>query len=235
MMEREKYEAKMRFAKAFVELVSHEPVDKITISQIVEAVGKSRKTFYYHFVDKADLVRWLFRYDIACELERYFHKESLVFNAEGDDERFTELPFYVRNVMMDGTIDNTMFFEIFSRSLEKHREYYRHLFSYVGTDTLDSYLHRIYTPCIKEDIWYLVDRELLLMDGIDAGAARRKLTSNSAVDFLADFFTGAFISRVIMRIHDERENRNMYDIAPFENVIHESLQLMIAKHVRMLQ
>ncbi len=83
-----------------------------------------------------------------------------MFNAEGDDERFTELPFYVRNVMMDGTIDNTMFFEIFSRSLEKHREYYRHLFSYVGTDTLDSYLHRIYTPCIKEDIWYLVDREL---------------------------------------------------------------------------
>ncbi len=230
-MELEKYEAKLRFAKAFVELALSEPVDKITVGQIVEAVGKSRKTFYYHFVDKADLVQWLFRYDIACELGRFFHEDNLVFGAEGDDERYAEMPFYVRHIAQDGTIDNAMFFEIFSRSLEKHREYYRRLFSHVGIDTLDSYLHRIYTPCIKDDIWYLIDRELSLLGDIDAGMARRKLERNSSVDFLADFFTGAFVSRVIMRIHDERENRNMFDIAPFENVIHESLQLMISKHL----
>ena len=235
MVDPGKYEAKMRFAKAFVELALHEPVDKVTIGQIVDAVGKSRKTFYYHFVDKADLIRWLFRYDIACELERYFHKEDLVFHAEGDDERFVELPFYARNIAPDGTIDNAIFFEIFSSSLEKHRDYYRRLFSYVGADTLDNYLHRIYTPCIKDDIWCLIDRELSFIDGVDAGIVRRKLMQNAAVDFLADFYTGAFVSRVIMRIHDERENRNMFDIAPFENVIHESLQLMIAKHVGSLR
>ena len=173
--------------------------------------------------------------DLSCEspsvLGEGIGGRDGVGEVRSDDDRFAELPYYARNIAADGTIDNAMFFEIFSRSLEKHREYYRHLFSYVGADTLDCYLHRIYTPCIKDDIWYLVDRELSLVDGVDAGMVRRKLMQNASIDFLADFYTGAFVSRVIMRIHDERENRNMFDIAPFENVIHESLQLIIAKHV----
>ena len=60
---------------------------------------------------------------------------------------------------------------------------------------------------------------------------KSKMEESAAIDFLAEFFTGSFISRVITRIHDTGFNRSMHDIAPFENVIHESLQLMIAKHL----
>ncbi|MGN0072999.1 MAG: TetR family transcriptional regulator [Coriobacteriales bacterium] len=230
-MMQDRYEAKLRFATAFVSLVASQPPDKVTIGQIVEQAGKNRKTFYYHFEDKSALVRWLFRYDIACELERYFPPEELVFEAAGDNEHLAGLPFYARHNRQDGTIDNTMFFEVFSRSLEKHRDYYHQVFSHVGGDSLDNYLHQIYTPCLREDVLYLIDRELGMRGGVDAPSIKREMEGSAAVDFLAEFFTGSFISRVIMRIHDTGFNRSMYDIAPFENVIHESLQLMIAKHL----
>ena len=230
-MVQDRYEAKLRFATAFVKLATAQHPDKVTVGQIVEETGKNRKTFYYHFEDKNALVRWLFRYDIACELERYFPTHELVFDATGDDEHLAGLPFYARHFQQNGTIDNTMFFEVFSRSLEKHRDYYRQVFSHVGGDSLDSYLHQIYTPCLREDVLYLIDRELELRGGIDAPTIKSRMEESAAVDFLAEFFTGSFISRVITRIHDTGFNRSMHDIAPFENVIHESLQLMIAKHL----
>lgn len=233
-MELSKYEAKLRFAKAFVDLTSEYPINKITIGQIVERVGKNRKTFYVHFADKNELIAWLFRYDIACGLEKYFHVDQLVYNAEGDDIRFADMPFYARNILPDGTINNSVFFEIMSMSLEKHRDYYRKLFSTIGNGELDDYLHTIYTPVIKEDIWYLIDRELSLISPIERAAIETALFNESAVDFLAEFYTGAFISRQIMRIHDEKKNRSIHDVTPFENVIHESMQLMVANHTKQM-
>ena len=176
-MVQDRYEAKLRFATAFVKLATAQHPDKVTVGQIVEETGKNRKTFYYHFEDKSALVRWLFRYDIACELERYFPTHELVFDATGDDEHLAGLPFYARHFQQNGTIDNTMFFEVFSRSLEKHRDYYRQVFSHVGGDSLDSYLHQIYTPCLREDVLYLIDRELELRGGIDAPTIKSKMAA----------------------------------------------------------
>ena len=46
---------------AFVSLAERFPLEKISVSDIVAASGKNRKTFYYHFNDKSHLIRWIFR------------------------------------------------------------------------------------------------------------------------------------------------------------------------------
>ena len=49
-----------KLAASLKELVRREPLDKITVKQIVEGCGVSRQTFYRCFLDKYDLVNWYF-------------------------------------------------------------------------------------------------------------------------------------------------------------------------------
>lgn len=48
------------FAKAIKSLIKTQPLDKITVTDIVFQAGKTRQTFYRHFQDKYDLVNWYF-------------------------------------------------------------------------------------------------------------------------------------------------------------------------------
>ena len=48
------------FAKAIKSLIKKQPLDKITVTDIVSTAGKTRQTFYRHFQDKYDLVKWYF-------------------------------------------------------------------------------------------------------------------------------------------------------------------------------
>ena len=51
---------KQALAEALLKLLSKKTLDKITISDIVEASGYNRQTFYYHFHDVYDLLEWIF-------------------------------------------------------------------------------------------------------------------------------------------------------------------------------
>lgn len=47
-------------ANALKELMKEVPFNKITIADICQYCGMNRKSFYYHFKDKYDLVNWIF-------------------------------------------------------------------------------------------------------------------------------------------------------------------------------
>jgi probable dihydroxyacetone kinase regulator len=51
-------------AAAMKQLMEKIPFDRITTADIVNKCGISRKTFYYHFQDKYDVVNWIFSVDI---------------------------------------------------------------------------------------------------------------------------------------------------------------------------
>lgn len=51
---------KRALAAALRELMEEMPFDKIQIAQICERCDMNRKSFYYHFKDKYDLVNWIF-------------------------------------------------------------------------------------------------------------------------------------------------------------------------------
>ena len=51
---------KLALAKSMKKLMAKNPMSKITIADITESYDLSRKSFYYHFKDKFDLVNWIF-------------------------------------------------------------------------------------------------------------------------------------------------------------------------------
>lgn len=52
-------------AGAMKQLMQTIPFDRITTADIIEKCGISRKTFYYHFQDKYDVVNWIFTVEIV--------------------------------------------------------------------------------------------------------------------------------------------------------------------------
>lgn len=51
---------KRALAASLKELMMEQPFDKINVAQICERCNMNRKSFYYHFRDKYDLVNWIF-------------------------------------------------------------------------------------------------------------------------------------------------------------------------------
>jgi probable dihydroxyacetone kinase regulator len=55
---------KAAIAAATKQVMEKTPLDKITTADIIAQCGISRKTFYYHFHDKYEVVNWVFTVDI---------------------------------------------------------------------------------------------------------------------------------------------------------------------------
>ena len=51
---------KRALATSLKELMVDQPFEKINVAQICERCNMNRKSFYYHFKDKYDLVNWIF-------------------------------------------------------------------------------------------------------------------------------------------------------------------------------
>ena len=51
---------KEALARSLKELAAKEPIDKITIQELVDQCGLNRQTFYYHFHDIYELLEWIF-------------------------------------------------------------------------------------------------------------------------------------------------------------------------------
>lgn len=59
---------KRALANALMELMAEIPFDKINVAQICDRCNMNRKSFYYHFKDKFDLVNWIFDMDFLSIL-----------------------------------------------------------------------------------------------------------------------------------------------------------------------
>ena len=62
---------KRALAGALRELMAEMPFEKINVGQICERCHMNRKSFYYHFKDKYDLVNWIFDTEILSLARAY--------------------------------------------------------------------------------------------------------------------------------------------------------------------
>jgi len=70
---------KQALASALKDLMEETPFEKINIGHICEKCGMNRKSFYYHFKDKYDLVNWIFDTDfIALALNHSANRWELI-------------------------------------------------------------------------------------------------------------------------------------------------------------
>lgn len=90
---------KQVLAYSMKDLMSRQPLAKITVGDVCQACGMNRKSFYYHFQDKYDLVTWIFHGDLAVEAEGAMtlsdHLTALCRTVEKN------VPFY-RAALKDG-------------------------------------------------------------------------------------------------------------------------------------
>lgn len=61
---------KQALADALKTLLQERPFSKISVGDICENCGMNRKSFYYHFRDKYDLLNWIFTTECAQRLRR---------------------------------------------------------------------------------------------------------------------------------------------------------------------
>lgn len=70
---------KKAIATALKELLASEPFEQIRVGDICERSGRNRKSFYYHFKDKYDLVCWIFDTELVTRLREAILTEELSF------------------------------------------------------------------------------------------------------------------------------------------------------------
>ena len=61
---------KHALAAALRDLMAEMPFEKIKVAQICERCNMNRKSFYYHFKDKYDLVNWIFDTEFIAFLKK---------------------------------------------------------------------------------------------------------------------------------------------------------------------
>lgn len=60
---------KNALASSLRELMKEKPFEKISISDICDLCGMNRKSFYYHFKDKYDLVNWIYYVNFIGQMD----------------------------------------------------------------------------------------------------------------------------------------------------------------------
>ena len=61
---------KRALATAMKQLMAKEPFSKISVGDICQVCQMNRKSFYYHFRDKYDLVNWIFQTEFLTAVQR---------------------------------------------------------------------------------------------------------------------------------------------------------------------
>ncbi len=201
----------MLLGDTFVELSDNMPFDKISVSDIVAASQKNRKTFYYHFESKTHLIRWIFRSDLARMLRDRFEESQLVFEPM-TEESMPDLPYYVRLKTGVRSLDSSEFLRAFADVLQERRAYYRRALRSNEPDSLRTYLINLYTPALEDDIRFILSNRWL---------------SESSIRFLAEFYSGAIITYIITKLSASDDEDILEDMKHFTNIVHSSLEEQI--------
>ncbi len=202
-------------ANAFINLVEQKPMSKISVSDIVQASKKNRKTFYYHFRDKNSLIIWIFRNNISDELRRNFSEKELVFPKDENDP-FFGMPYYT--FIKEGVrqLDGSGFMKTLDTVFLKQQNFYSQALSDSSPSGLMSYLYKLYTPAIQHDIEFTLSNRYLPKENIK---------------FLSVFYTGAILSYYSRKVRASNKE-DFGEIGPFKNIIEDSIIQEIAKQQR---
>lgn len=119
---------KKALAMALLELIEEEPISQITIGEICKKCDMNRKSFYYHFKDKYDLIAWI--YDTELEIH-------------SKDRAYTDFWELLMNICC---------------VLYKKRKFYRKAFELNGEDSLKTHFGETLASVIRETLAKETDR-----------------------------------------------------------------------------
>jgi len=109
---------KRALTSALKELMEEMSFDKITVGHICNKCEMNRKSFYYHFKDKYDLVNWIYYTEFIGTIKGKEYKDGFEFLFDVCDY------------------------------LEKNRKFYRKVIKYDGQNSFFEYFEEIVTPAV---------------------------------------------------------------------------------------
>ncbi len=124
---------KQALATSLRELMEELPFDKINVVQICERCGMSRKSFYYHFKDKYDLVNWIF------------------------DTEFIALAS--ASLSSDSYQEQWKLIEESCRSFYKNRSFYRKALQIKGQNSFSDHYTEYFEPVLRSYLSHLLGEE----------------------------------------------------------------------------
>ena len=74
---------KRALAEALKKMMEKKLLSKITVTDLAEACGINRHTFYYHFRDIYDLVEWIYCSEVELSLIHIFLGREFSYGCEG--------------------------------------------------------------------------------------------------------------------------------------------------------
>lgn len=93
---------KQALARALKELMQEKSFEKISISDICTRCEMNRKSFYYHFIDKYDLVNWIFDTEFIATIQSVIHEDSWAVIYAISDLLYENRVFYKKALQIQG-------------------------------------------------------------------------------------------------------------------------------------
>lgn len=144
---------KQALANALKELLEERSFEKIRVYDICGRCHMNRKSFYYHFRDKYDLVNWIFDTEFVALMKAH----------QPDD---SEKGFSIEDQWQSLEIACNYFYE--------NKRFYRKVLSVQGQNSLSSHFRELLHPIQRSRIGELLEQEDVPMlvydfvvDGID--------------------------------------------------------------------
>ena len=117
---------KRALATSLKELMAEQPFEKINVAQICERCNMNRKSFYYHFHDKYELVSWIFEKEFVLPNRARSFSSSWEFFEAICAYFYANLTFYVSAFAVQGQNSFAQYFSEFLRPLAS--AYFKKLF-----------------------------------------------------------------------------------------------------------
>ena len=159
---------KLALSNALKELLEEQAFEKISVADICDRCGMNRKSFYYHFRDKYDLVNWIF------------------------DTEFVELNQVHALYSRDGSYsfdDRWKNIEIMCNYFYDNRTFYRRVLKVDGQNSFASHFREFIRPLFRlrvEDLLGMDDVPELVydfvVDGVICAIERWLLDKNGISD-----------------------------------------------------
>jgi probable dihydroxyacetone kinase regulator len=102
-------------AIAMKELMTALPFTKISVQDICQKCGISRKSFYYHFRDKYDLISWIFYTEYLCVAANKKYNDCWQYLLDLCEYLYRNKTFYLRAFAITGQNAFTEYFYEVSR------------------------------------------------------------------------------------------------------------------------
>lgn len=207
---------RQHICNSFKALASTRPFFKITVKDIVENTDINKSTFYYHFEDKFDLIRTIYRADIAEVLCNQFDEKILVYPDDTSD-RYADLPYYINARNPQLNLDYTDFFTCLIDYLLNNADYYSNMFLSSKPEGLKFYFHNLYLNEMRKDLLYaLGDRHLPEPD----------------ISFLAQYFTSASFDYFFVSIPQLQKGMVAAELGfTHNNITHELMKYYLDRIV----